>query len=101
MNIPTALQNYATAHGLHIAVITYRTQGIKCKRKGFDLVKPNGQIVASYEPVSFYSLPDKWYVRNVHCNFTGRRYITRIDNTALNELNPNENSFFTNLQAIK
>jgi hypothetical protein len=101
MNIPKALQQYATAHGLRIAVITYKYQGIKCNRKGFDLVKPNGQIVASYEPVSFYSSPNKWYVRNVHTNFTGRRYLTRIDNTALNELNPNENSFFTNLQAIK
>lgn len=61
----TALQKFADNYAFTIVPINYTYQGIRVKRKGFDLIDRGRQIHVSLEPTS-YSNGDKWLVSN-HC----------------------------------
>ena len=58
MKVSKCVQDFATANNLQIVPISYNTQGIRHKRKGFDLVDENRLIFASFEPR--FSMYVKW-----------------------------------------
>jgi len=57
------LQKFADNYAFTIVPIKYKYQGIRVKRKGFDLIDRGRQIHLSFEPTS-YSNGDKWLVHN-------------------------------------
>jgi hypothetical protein len=57
------LQKFADNYAFTIVPIRYTYQGIRVKRKGFDLIDRGRQIHLSFEP-KFYSNGDKWLVHN-------------------------------------
>ena len=57
------LQKFAEIYGFNIAPITYKYQGIRVRRKGFDLIDKSRQIHLSFEP-THYSNGDKWLIKN-------------------------------------
>lgn len=97
MKTPKHLEQFAKDHNLILLPITYKAQGFKLKRKGFDLCKPNGEIIISFEPVSFNSYPDKWLIRYSYSDYKGKIYITRIDRNFLNGLDITAKSHVRNL----
>lgn len=93
-----SLTDYCKANNLSLVPITYRAQGIRCKRKGFDIVKPSGEIVISFEPydMTYY----KWYVRNAHDDFNSKRYMRTITAKWLREnIDLTKKSFYRLTQA--
>ena len=87
------LENYCKNKGLKLVAVRYRHQFGYLKRKGFDIIKPStNEILVSFEPKN---IGEKWYLRTVHNNYKGTRYINRITEKFLNEnITPYENSFF-------
>ena len=57
------LQKFADNYAFTIVPIRYKYQGIRVKRKGFDLIDRGRQIHLSFEPTE-YSNGDKWLVHN-------------------------------------
>jgi len=84
-----ALNDFAQKNGLKVEKINYSFQGLKIKRKGFDLVNKAGRIIASFEPV-FYSNGDKYFLKTGEAK---KRYCKRISKGFLNTLNVNFDSF--------
>lgn len=88
------LTRFADNNDLRIIPITYRFKGTKLARKGFDLVNNKDQILASFEPINDTS-GNKWYLRNVHENYAGVRYVKRITDKFLNSnINTKASSFY-------
>jgi hypothetical protein len=56
------LQKFADNYAFTIVPIRYTYQGIRVKRKGFDLIDRGRQIHVSFEP-THYSNGDKWLVK--------------------------------------
>jgi len=93
------LNEFAAAHNLLVIPVTYRAQGIRLRRKGFDLVmsdtrkdingKPFRHIIVSFEPYH----AEKWYLRHAPATYKGRRYVNRITKKLLAGI-PLEKSFF-------
>lgn len=83
MKVPKVVQEFAIANNLQIVPITYNTQGIRHKRKGFDLINKDSQIFASFEPR--FAMFVKWYLRNGQTK-SGNRNFYRITETVLNDL---------------
>ena len=93
------LTQFATINNLKVQPVRYRHQFGHCKRNGYDLLTQDNKILASFEPCE-YSNGDKWYLRNVHEQYSGPRYITRITTKFLTEnINVSANSFFINSAA--
>jgi len=58
------LIEFAKANNLQVVEIEYKHQGVKMKRKGFDLIDPETRdIFASFEP-KVYSNGDRWFLRH-------------------------------------
>jgi hypothetical protein len=88
-----SLSKFAAENNLKVVPIRYRHGFGYCKRKGYDLINDKGHILASFEPVEYLS-GDKWYLRDVHHNYNGQRYIKRITyNFLKSNINPTETSF--------
>jgi hypothetical protein len=62
-NAMKTLQKFADNYAFTIVPIRYTYQGIRVKRKGFDLIDRGRQIHLSFEP-THYSNGDKWLVKN-------------------------------------
>lgn len=71
------LQKFAEQHGLKVVPITYYFQGIRLKRKGFDLVDKRYQIHLSIEP-AHYSNGDRWMAKNHAGGYNGLIYGTNM-----------------------
>lgn len=80
--IMKTLENFAKENNLIVVPINYKEHGIKCKRKGFDLCRPNGQIIATFEPKNYRYSNEKWLV------ISGSIYshVTRITKKLLKNL---------------
>lgn len=79
------LDNFCSKTGYIYKAITYRSQGFKVRRKGYDIIDQNGAIVVQLEPVD-YSNGDKWFIGG-HSKYRGvPSYIKRVSR-----------SFFVNL----
>jgi hypothetical protein len=97
------LKEFAQKNNLELIPINYTFQGIRLKRKGFDLVRKETfkditgkelrHVVLSFEPKNYSVSTDKWYLRACSSEYKGQRYFTRITPKVLNSL-PLENSFF-------
>lgn len=81
------LEKYAKENGLTLHPINYKAQGIKIKRKGWDLVNSEGHIIAGFEPIN-YRNGDKWRVNNVHTEYKGKDSFPRITKEVLAKFNP-------------
>jgi len=79
------LENYCKKHGLEYQVITYKAQGQKVRRKGYDLLK-NSRFIVSLEPVSYKSYPQKYLIRSSHLGYDGPFRINRINKNSLNQI---------------
>ncbi len=96
------LLSFAAKNNLVVLPIRYKHQFGYCKRKGYDLLTKDGYILASFEPTQFNSTNEKWYLRNVHENYNGKRYISRITEKFLSEnINVESKSFFVNSTIFK
>lgn len=71
------LQKFADMHGLKIVPITYYAQGVRIKRKGFDLIDKRFQIHLSIEP-THYNNGDRWMANNHAGGFSGVIYSTNM-----------------------
>lgn len=83
MNVPKCVQDFAVANNLQIVEISYHSQGIKHKRKGYDLIDSERRIFASFEPR--YLAYVKWYLRNGNTK-SGIRIFCRITKEVLKNL---------------
>lgn len=82
---------YAKTNNLELVKIKYKAFGKYSI--GFDLIKPETrEIIASFEPV-YYTNGDRWFLRNSHNNYIGKRYFKRLDKNALINIQPNETSY--------
>jgi hypothetical protein len=87
------IEKFAKRYSLEVRLITYNFQGIVDRRKGYDLIDKDGNIILSFEPKQYNFCPDKWYLRHVHHSYTGSRYFTRITNSILESLPLQPNGF--------
>ncbi len=76
------LDKFAKDNNLIIVPIIFREHGIKCKRKGFDLCRPNGQIIATFEPKNFVYSSEKWLFTSGSIH----KYVTRITSKLLQNI---------------
>ena len=61
------LIKFAALHGLKIVPITYKFNGIRLKRKGYDLINDQNYIQLSFEPKNYRPggmYADKWLIHN-------------------------------------
>jgi hypothetical protein len=58
------LQKIASQYGLTLVPINYYCQGIKLKRKGYDLIDCSRTIYLSFEPCSYNYDGAKWKVES-------------------------------------
>lgn len=74
MKVQKTLTNLSEKYNLKIETITYRVAwcNAKIKRKGYDLIKQDGERFVKIEPV-FYNNRDKWLI-----NFTDHSEIYYI-----------------------
>lgn len=89
------LTDFANANNLTVIQINYYSQGIKIRRKGYDLCRKTGDIIISFEPC-YYSNGDKWFLRNTGINYNGPDYLKRINAKFLSTLNINDKSYVIN-----
>lgn len=93
-----SLKTFAAENNLIVSPVRYRHQFGYCKRKGYDLCRPDGKILAAFEPIELSDA--KWYIRDKHEGYNGKRYINRITLKFLRgNINPEANSFFVNSSA--
>lgn len=81
------LQTFAASNNLRIVPITYRTSGIRLKRKGYDLIRNENEILISFEPMSLTG--SKWFIRNSYKGYEGKIYLERITPAFLASLDIN------------
>jgi hypothetical protein len=79
------LENYCKKHGLDYQVITYKAQGQKVRRKGYDLLK-NGRFILALEPVQYRFYPEKYLIRFAPLGYDGPLRINRINQNSLNQI---------------
>jgi hypothetical protein len=94
-----SLNKFAEENNLLVIPINYTYQGIKVKRKGFDLCKKDGSILITFEPVSFVFYKDKYHLCNYFegCKLPLGSYLKRITYKWLKEnINPSANSSYKN-----
>jgi hypothetical protein len=97
MKPPKTLQKYAADHGLQIVRIRYRFQGIPQRRPGYDLIKPDGEIVAQFEPIPKAYDGAAWIIKHAG----NLRYPKRITAADLQQIDPNRRSYLTLRQPFK
>jgi hypothetical protein len=75
---------------IRVETITYRSQGFKVKRCGYDIVDNDNNILLSFQPVD-YRNGDKWLLRD---GLASNRYTKRISQKYLETvsyaINPNK-----------
>lgn len=94
-----ALKKFAQENNLVVIPITYKAQGIRLKRKGFDLCKTDGKILMTFEPVNYNYYPEKWRICNTFegCKLSHTHEIKRITyNWLKNNINVNATSYYIN-----
>jgi len=79
------LEKYCKKHGLNYKVITYKAQGQKVRRKGYDLLK-NGRFIVALEPVQYRLYPEKYLIRFAPFGYNGPFRINRINENSLNQI---------------
>ena len=79
------LEKYCKKNGIDYQVITYKAQGQKVRRKGYDLLK-NGRFIVALEPVNYRSYPEKYLVRSAPFGYDGPLRINRITEKSLNQI---------------
>jgi hypothetical protein len=79
------LENYCKKNGLDYQVITYKAQGQKVRRKGYDLLK-NGRFIVALEPVQYKFYPEKYLIRFAPLGYSGPLRLTRITENSLNQI---------------
>jgi hypothetical protein len=62
-------KDFCEKYGFKYVEVTYSFRGIKDRRKGFDIVMPDGKIV--FEPKNLIHHKEKWYV---HSHIDGHTY---------------------------
>ena len=111
MKIPKAIQEFADENSLYVIPMTYKAQGIRLKRKGFDLIKsdargiildPNDpkappkrshEIVVSIEPYQLGIY--RWIFRHTHENYTGKTHFKKISKGMFKNINPKAVSYYS------
>jgi hypothetical protein len=84
MKIPKTIQKFLDKHPECRAIpVTYKAQGIKLKRKGWDIVLHNDgndshPCLIALEPVSYRHYPEKWLVRDHHQEYKGPMRVVKI-----------------------
>lgn len=86
------LENFAKQNNLELRVVTYTFQGLKIKRKGYDLVRNGNEIVISFEPKQYSDY--KWFVRNSYDGYSGASFLERISKEYLYFLSLDVKSFY-------
>lgn len=104
MKTPKTLEKIAREHNLEVIPITYNFSGIVLKRKGFDLVRKESfrsvdqviykHIVCGIEPVDFSTSGEKWYLRTVPKEYSGKRYFKKISMAMFKDVDFTKNSLF-------
>lgn len=95
MKIPKTIQRFQAEHNIEVYPVPYKIQGIRLRRKGWDLCEPKKievigsdalvqYIYFSFEPVNF-SDGTKWFLRNVPRNYPDNapRYFKRLSKNML------------------
>jgi hypothetical protein len=95
MRVPKTIQRFADERNLDVFPVTYTFQGIRLRRKGWDLCeKRNVKVIGTsediqyiyftFEPVNF-SDGTKWFLNNVPRNYPdgGQRYYKRLSKNML------------------
>jgi hypothetical protein len=88
------LEQFCRKNNLVLAKVNYRYSGILDKRIGYDICRPNGEIIISFEPVSRGKT--KWFLRSVYLSYTGERYLSSITTKFLQGIDLKCNSHFYN-----
>lgn len=82
------LLNFCEQNNLLLVHIKYRFQGMRLRRKGFDIVRPNDKtILFSFEPENFTHSKIKWFVRVSPEGYTKGSHINRITKDIFNGVN--------------
>lgn len=95
---PKIFEDYCKEHSLLLVRVIYKYRGVSIKRPGWDICKPNGEIVLSVEPKRYYD-GTKWFVRHLLCKMPehlGIRYFKRISKDMLSDIDLNLKSSFYN-----
>ena len=85
------IKKFCSVKNYKYVKITYNTNGMKLKRKGFDIFDNDNKILFSFEPVN-YSNGDKWILRHGKSK-DNQRYFKRITTKTLFNLIPAEFPF--------
>lgn len=103
MKIPIILEKVARLHNLEVIPIRYKFNGATLSRKGYDLIRKESfrntdqvvykNIVCGIEPVEF-SNGEKWYLRIVNSDYSGKRYFKRISLSMFKNIDFTKNSIF-------
>ncbi len=91
MKKPQVLSQYADENNLLLYPVKYTFKNYT--KTGWDLCKPNGQIVFGIEPKQ-YRNGYHWFVRFHHENYKGPLYFTRISKSMLLCIDPSMNTFY-------
>jgi hypothetical protein len=92
------LQQFCEEKGLVLVPIRYRHQFGYMKRKGFDICKPNGEILVAFEPIDFST--GKWLLRNTYRGYSGPYYTNRITKKFLSGIDVNGYGIIRNLVVV-
>lgn len=83
------LLSFCKRNSLILVPVSYQFQGLKLRRKGFDLCHPTGEIFLSLEPVHRRNRGSVWLIRNAYKGYEGPREISHVTMDFLSGLEVN------------
>lgn len=98
------LSDFAAANGLILVPICFNFQGIRLRRKGYDLCRYDGGIVITAQPIDSRYDGAKWYLTSellesdaLNGNRYKRAYVRRITNKVLSQFPLTGHSYCKNI----
>ena len=85
------LKNYYESKGFEVMPVNFKraASGQRTKRKGFDIVRADGRIMATFEPTSYshgsFYARDKWFVTAERMYYIPRITAKRLDEIELRQ----------------
>lgn len=72
------LASFCKRNSLILVPVSYHFQGLRLKRKGFDLCHPGGEIFISLEPLFRRNNKSVWMIRHAYKGYEGPREIRHV-----------------------
>lgn len=72
------LESFCKRNRLILVPVSYTFQGLRLRRKGFDICFPTGEIFISLEPIMRRCSSSHWLVRHAYKGYEGPRTIKYV-----------------------